>query len=179
MRFVACTYEGHASEILAIFNDAIVNSTALYDYKPRAPESMVGWFKAKQTGRCPVIGAIDQQDRLLGFASYGSFRAWPAYKYSIEHSDYVERTQRRRGVGEALMRRLLSDNDQDFLKVALDNPDLRLFSVGAIGSLTDEQRERQFIIFNMLISLFERAYLVLYEEGMTPQQSRRWHSSED
>ena len=74
---------------------------------------------------------------------------------------------------------VLSDNYQDFLKVALDNPDLRLFSVGAIGSLTDEQRERQFIIFNMLISLFERAYLVLYEEGMTPQQARRWHSWED
>jgi L-amino acid N-acyltransferase len=108
MRFVACTYEGHASEILAIFNDAIANSTALYDYKPRAPESMVGWFKAKESGRYPVIGAIDQQDRLLGFASYGSFRAWPAYKYSIEHSVYVERTQRRRGVGEALMRRLIA-----------------------------------------------------------------------
>jgi L-amino acid N-acyltransferase len=108
MRLVACTYEEHASEILAIFNDAIVNSTALYDYKPRAPESMVGWFKTKETGRFPVIGAVDQQGRLLGFASYGSFRAWPAYKYSIEHSVYVEMTQRRRGVGEALMRRLIA-----------------------------------------------------------------------
>jgi L-amino acid N-acyltransferase YncA len=102
MRFVACTYEEHASEILASFNDAIVNSTALYDYKPRTPESMVGWFKTKETGRYPVIGAVDQQARLLGFASYGSFRAWPAYKYSIEHSVYVERTQRRKGVGGAL-----------------------------------------------------------------------------
>jgi L-amino acid N-acyltransferase len=89
MRFVACTYEEHASGILAIFNDAIVNSTALYDYTPRAPESMVGWFKTKETGRYPVIGAVDEQGRLLGFASYGSFRAWPAYKYSVEHSVYV------------------------------------------------------------------------------------------
>jgi L-amino acid N-acyltransferase len=105
---VACTYEEHASEILAIFNDAIANSTALYDYKPRAPESMVGWFKTKEAGRYPVIGAVDQQGRLLGFASYGSFRAWPAYKYSIEHSVYVERAQRRKGIGEALMRRLIA-----------------------------------------------------------------------
>jgi L-amino acid N-acyltransferase len=108
MRFVTCTLEAHANEILAIFNDAIANSTALYDYKPRTPESMVGWFKAKESGRFPVIGAVDDQGRLLGFASYGTFRAWPAYKYSIEHSVYVDKDQRRRGVGEALMRRLIA-----------------------------------------------------------------------
>jgi L-amino acid N-acyltransferase YncA len=108
MQFVDCTNEKHAGEILAIFNDAIVNSTALYDYKPRTPESMVAWFKAKEAGRYPVIGAADSQGRLMGFASYGSFRAWPAYKYSIEHSVYVEKSQRRKGVGEALMRRLIA-----------------------------------------------------------------------
>jgi len=74
---------------------------------------------------------------------------------------------------------LLSDNYQDFLKVALDNPDLRLFSVEETPQLSDVQRERMFIIFNMLISLFERAYLVLYEEHMSPKQLRRWRSWED
>ena len=59
---------------------------------------------------------------------------------------------------------LLSDNYQDFLKIALENPDLRLFSDGTAPSLSDEQRERQLIIFAMLISLFERAYLLLHEE---------------
>lgn len=108
IRFVACTYDEHASGILEILNDAIVSSTALYDYTPRPPESMVGWFKAKETGRYPVIGAVDQQGRLAGFASYGSFRAWPAYKYSIEHSVYVERTRRRQGIGKALMQRLIA-----------------------------------------------------------------------
>ena len=73
---------------------------------------------------------------------------------------------------------LLSDNYQDFLKVALANPDLRLFSEGG-ASLNDEQKERQFIIFNMLMSLFERAYLLLYEEDMAPKQVRRWNSWED
>jgi hypothetical protein len=92
---------------------------------------------------------------------------------------FLYEQRRERENEEEEVYQLLSDNYQDFLKVALDNPDLRLFSVGAIGSLTDEQRERQFIIFNMLISLFERAYLVLYEERMTPQQARRWHSWED
>ena len=74
---------------------------------------------------------------------------------------------------------LLSDNYQDFLKVALDNPDLRLFSAGAASSLNAEQKERQLIIFNMLLSLFERAYLLLYEESMSPKQARRWNSWED
>jgi hypothetical protein len=74
---------------------------------------------------------------------------------------------------------LLSDNYQDFLKVALNNPDLRLFSAGAASSLNPEQKERQLIIFNMLLSLFERAYLLLYEETMSPKQARRWNSWED
>ena len=74
---------------------------------------------------------------------------------------------------------LLSDNYQDFLKVALENPDLRLFSWEPTPDLTAEQRERTLIIFNMLVSLFERAYLLLYDESMTGKQSRRWRSWED
>lgn len=74
---------------------------------------------------------------------------------------------------------LLSDNYQDFLKVALRNPDLRLFSERTTLSLTDEQKERQLIIFTMLISLFERAYLLLYDDAMSPKQARRWNSWKD
>lgn len=73
----------------------------------------------------------------------------------------------------------LSDNYQDFLKVALKNPDLRLFSAEKTLELTGEQRERMYIIFNMLVSLFERAYLLLYEENMSERQLRRWRSWED
>ena len=73
----------------------------------------------------------------------------------------------------------LSDNYQDFLKVALDNPDLQLFSADETPALSEEQRERMRIIFDMLISLFERAYLSLHESHMSPQQARRWYSWED
>jgi L-amino acid N-acyltransferase YncA len=106
MQFVACTHEAHAGAILEILNEAIANSTALYDYRPRLPEAMVGWFKAKDTGRFPVIGAIDNE-KLLGFASYGTFRAWPAYKYTVEHSVYVHHQHRGKGIGAALMKRLI------------------------------------------------------------------------
>ena len=74
---------------------------------------------------------------------------------------------------------LLSDNYQDFLKVTLANPDLRLFSAEKTPQLSAEQHERMFIIFSMLVSLFERAYLLLYEENMTPKKLRRWRSWED
>lgn len=74
---------------------------------------------------------------------------------------------------------LLSDNYQDFLRIALGHPDLRLFSAEETSELNDEQRERRLIIFNMLISLFERAYLLLYMPKMSPQQIRRWLSWED
>ncbi|HCC49209.1 MAG TPA: hypothetical protein DEQ38_13990 [Elusimicrobia bacterium] len=73
----------------------------------------------------------------------------------------------------------LSDNYQEFLKIALANPDLHLFADGNVRELNQEQRERMAIIFEMLISLFERAYLLLYEEKMTEMQARRWSSWED
>jgi hypothetical protein len=74
---------------------------------------------------------------------------------------------------------LLSDNYQDFLKVALANPDLRLFSTEETPELTAEQKERMVIILSMLVSLFERAYLLLYEDDMSSKQMRRWRSWED
>jgi hypothetical protein len=74
---------------------------------------------------------------------------------------------------------LLSDNYQDFLKIALDHSDLHLFSSEKTLQLSAEQEERMLIIFSMLISLFERAYLLLYEDDMSDKQKRRWSSWED
>ena len=107
MKVVACEYESHSDAILEILNEAIANSTALYDYQPRTPQSMVNWFKAKEVGRFPVIGVEDPEGKLVGFASYGTFRAWPAYKYSVEHSVYVHRDHRGQGIGSALLRKLI------------------------------------------------------------------------
>ena len=108
LNIVACTPERHASAILAIFNEAIVHSTALYDYHPRPPESMQTWFDAKRRGGFPVMGVEDAEGRLLGFGSYGSFRAYPAYKYTVEHSIYIEQQQRGRGLGRLLMQEVIA-----------------------------------------------------------------------
>ena len=111
-RFVSCTFEHHARAILEILNEAIVHSTALYDYHPRDRASMVRWFDAKTVGSAagpfPVIGAVDESGTLLGFATYGSFRAFPAYKYTVEHSVYVHVDHRGRGLGRALLQQVIA-----------------------------------------------------------------------
>ena len=73
----------------------------------------------------------------------------------------------------------LSDNYQDFLKVVLDNTDLHLFTPEETQGLSTEQQERMFLIFSMLIALFERAYLMLYKPKLNAIQKRRWASWED
>src|SRR5579862_1757697 len=108
MKIVQCDFPRHGPAILAIFNEAIVNSTALYDYKPRTMEMMAGWFETKRKGKYPVIGVESDSGELMGFASYGTFRAWPAYKYSVEHSVYVDARFRRRGLGKLLMKELIA-----------------------------------------------------------------------
>ena len=115
MKFITCTFESHAEEILDIFNDAILNSTALYDYEPRTMDTMVEWFESKKKGRYPVIGAVGDCGRLMGFATYGRFRAQPAFKYTVEHSIYLHKDFRGQGVAGALMDRLeLQAVEQDY-----------------------------------------------------------------
>lgn len=92
---------------------------------------------------------------------------------------FIFEQRKERNNEEEEVYQLLSDNYQEFLKIALANPDLRLFADEETPALSAEQRERMFIIFSMLISLFERAYLLLYEKGMTEKQARRWRSWED
>jgi L-amino acid N-acyltransferase len=106
-RFIQCSHDEHASAILAILNDAIVNSTALYDYQPRTAANMRSWFDIKTANQFPVIGAVSEDGELMGFASYGTFRAFPAFKYSVEHSLYVHKDHRGKGLGRALLSEII------------------------------------------------------------------------
>ena len=74
---------------------------------------------------------------------------------------------------------LLSDAYIDFLKLVIDNPDLKLRSQCQIDALNGDQQERIQVLFEILISVFERAYLLAYDENMTRKQKRRWLSWED
>jgi hypothetical protein len=74
---------------------------------------------------------------------------------------------------------LLSDNYQDFLKTALEYPELHLFTAEQTPQLTSEQEESMRIIFGVLVSIFERAYVLMYERRMSKEQKRRWIAWED
>jgi phosphinothricin acetyltransferase len=108
IRVIDCD-ESFSEAILSIINHAISNSVALYDYKPRTLDSMAAWFAAKRKGSFPVIGAVSDKGELLGFASYGGFRAWPAYKYSAEHSVYVSAAHRGKGIGKRLLQSIIDE----------------------------------------------------------------------
>jgi L-amino acid N-acyltransferase len=103
------------NSILAIFNEAIANSTALYDYVPWKRESMTDWFEIKRQGNYPVVGVTSNAGELMGFATYGKFRPRPAYKYTVEHSLYVAPEFRGQGLGKLLLSTLIGRaKDQDY-----------------------------------------------------------------
>ncbi|MCL1075347.1 GNAT family N-acetyltransferase [Shewanella dokdonensis] len=107
MQIIRCSYEAHGAAIQQIFNFAITQTTALYEYQPRDQQRIAQWFAAKTQGNWPVIAAVDEQQQLLGFASYGPFRGYPANKYSVEHSVYVAPEHYGKGIATLLMRQLI------------------------------------------------------------------------
>ena len=98
--------EADLGTILAIYNDAVLTTTAVYDYTPRSPEQQAAWFRAKREQNLPVLVAEDG-GAVVGFASYGPFRPWPAYLYSVENSLYMAPAQRGRGIGSLLLPALI------------------------------------------------------------------------
>lgn len=89
-------------QILAIYNDVIVNTTAVYDYEPHTLEMRQAWFDAKKEQGFPVYVAEEGGD-ILGLSSIGPFRNWAAYKYSVENSIYVAAPARGKGIAKLLM----------------------------------------------------------------------------
>jgi L-amino acid N-acyltransferase len=98
--------EADLAAMLAIYNDAVLTTTAVYDYKPRSSDQQAAWFKAKQEQGLPVLAAEDRGG-VVGFASYGPFRPWPAYLHSVENSLYVAPERRGRGIGTMLLPALI------------------------------------------------------------------------
>lgn len=92
--------------ILAIYNDVIATSTAVYREDPASLDDRLQWFTARRAQSYPILVAADDSD-ILGFASYGDFRAWPGYRFTVEHTVHIRADQRGRGVGTMLMQALI------------------------------------------------------------------------
>ena len=106
--------EGNATDmpaILAIYNDAIINTTAVFTYDPFSSGYARDWYAHKVQGNWPLL--VDVEDgTVAGFATFGTFRDWPAYKYTIEHSIYVHPDFRNRGIATRLMKQLITIADE-------------------------------------------------------------------
>ncbi|WP_159023817.1 GNAT family N-acetyltransferase [Formosa sp. L2A11] len=98
--------EKDVNDILDILNYEILNSTVLYDYKERTFEQQLKWFKQKEADKMPVLIA-ENENGVIGFGTYGIFRPWDAYLFSIEHSIYVNNNSRGIGIGKQLLSKLI------------------------------------------------------------------------
>ena len=92
--------------LLDIYNHIITNTTAVYHYQPHTMEMRKAWYDGRMKEGLPVFVAEDD-GKVVGFSSYGPFRPWPAYKYTMENSVYVADGQRGKGIGKLLMEPLI------------------------------------------------------------------------
>lgn len=97
--------------ILEIYNDVIASSTAVYRDDPATLDDRHEWLLARRAQGYPVLVATDDSG-VVGFASYGDFRAPPGYRFTVEHTVHIRADQRGRGVGTALMRELIAHAKQ-------------------------------------------------------------------
>ena len=92
-------------EILAIRNEAVLTTTAIWDETPVDLANRQAWFAARRSAGFPVL-VCEQEGALIGYASFGDFRAWSGYRHTVEHSVYVAREHRRQGAARLLLEAL-------------------------------------------------------------------------
>jgi L-amino acid N-acyltransferase YncA len=100
--------ENDLPQILDIYNDAIINTTAVFQYDVHTIEMRKEWFAQKQKDGFPVFVAV-LENAVVGFSTFGPFRAWQGYKHSVEHSIYVDKNQRGKGIGKMLLQPVIDD----------------------------------------------------------------------
>jgi L-amino acid N-acyltransferase YncA len=93
-------------QTLDIYNEIIANSTAIFQYEPQTIEMRKAWFAEKQEKNFPVFVA-EENNVIVGFSTFGQFRNWQAYKYSVENSVYVKADCRGKGIGKLLLQPLI------------------------------------------------------------------------
>jgi L-amino acid N-acyltransferase YncA len=92
--------------LVAIYNDVIATSTAVYSSTPVTLEDRRQWWRARVAAGYPVLVALDRTG-VLGFSTFGDFRAWPGYRFTVEHTVHVRADRRGDGVGTKLLEALL------------------------------------------------------------------------
>ncbi len=99
--------EDDLPELLAIYNDAVLNSTAIWNETTVDLENRRFWLRERLGAGFPVLAARNSTGRLVGYATYGTWRSIEGFKHTVEHSVYVCADQRGMGIGPALMNVLI------------------------------------------------------------------------
>ncbi|MCC8944146.1 N-acetyltransferase [Bradyrhizobium sp. Arg62] len=94
-------------EITAIFNEAVANSNAIWTEKQDSEAERLAWMTARQALGYPVLVAVEGAT-VLGYGTFGDFRAFPGYRYSVEHSVYIHADHRGRGLGRIIVDELIA-----------------------------------------------------------------------
>jgi phosphinothricin acetyltransferase len=94
--------EADLAAIVAIYNDAVVNTTAIWNDAIVDVDNRKVWFDGRQKLGYPVLVA-EEETAIVGYGSFGDFRAFDGYRFSVEHSVYVAEGVRRRGIASALL----------------------------------------------------------------------------
>lgn len=95
--------KGEAEAIAAIYNDAVVNTTAIWNDIRVDTANRLTWIADRERQGYPVLVALDSGGAVVGYASFGDWRAWDGYRHTVEHSIYVRADQRGHGIGKALL----------------------------------------------------------------------------
>ena len=98
--------EDDLEAILDIYNDVIINTTAVYSEQPHTLQMRKDWYDERIKNNFPVFIA-DADGRVAGFSSFGHFRVWPCYRYTVEISVYVEASCRGKGISKILLQALI------------------------------------------------------------------------
>jgi phosphinothricin acetyltransferase len=99
-------FEADIDEITAIYNEVLTHSTAIYNDTPATREDRLAWWRARIDQGYPVVVAMDG-DRVVGFASFGDFRPWPGYRFTVEGTVHIHANTRGQGVGTELLKHII------------------------------------------------------------------------
>jgi L-amino acid N-acyltransferase YncA len=94
-------------EITAIYNEVLNHTTAIYNDRPATVEERVSWWRSRVAQGFPVVVALDGA-RIMGFATFGDFRAWPGYRFTVEGTVHIHADARGHGVGTRLLNEILA-----------------------------------------------------------------------
>ncbi|KTB72533.1 MULTISPECIES: GNAT family N-acetyltransferase [Pseudomonas] len=93
--------------ILAIYNNAVLNTTAIWNEQPVDLANRQAWYAARQSQAYPILVAVDHAGEVLGYSSFGDWRPFEGFRHTVEHSVYVRADQRGKGLGPQLMASLI------------------------------------------------------------------------